>query len=211
MPEWLIGAVSKTVVGRMAHREFESHSLRLTLFYARLCRSAMSSRCVDCLNDSIERCAVTGVMLCAEHLWYADDGRRVSERVARQMRASGHEVFAPDYYLAQLGAEFPPPSLPVPAQPRIRVSPNGYDFAGWLSLLLCGTSLLCTWLAAIGSGEAWALVLIPHIACSWAAGRKAARAEHFIRTRLFAAAGHVTAWGCLLALLALGLIRNLFA
>jgi hypothetical protein len=28
MPEWLNGAVSKTVVVRMGYREFESHSLR---------------------------------------------------------------------------------------------------------------------------------------------------------------------------------------
>ena len=40
MPEWLIGAVSKTVVGRMAHREFESHSLRLSFIESSLMKTA---------------------------------------------------------------------------------------------------------------------------------------------------------------------------
>lgn len=169
----------------------------------------MSSRCVDCLNESIERCAVTDAMLCAEHIWYVDDGRRVSERVAQQMRSAGHTVYAPDYYLAELGVEFPPPSLPLPVRPRIRVLPNGYDIAGWLSLILCVTSILSSWLAASGSGELWALVVIPHIVCSSGAWRWVERAVHVVRTRVMAAAGLVTAWGCVIALLALALIRNM--
>src|SRR5262245_40431761 len=76
MPEWLNGAVSKTVVARMGHREFESHSLRLIKRESRAknqdmtswCLAllpSMSARCVDCLNEAIERCEVTGVPLCA--------------------------------------------------------------------------------------------------------------------------------------------------
>ncbi len=106
MPEWLNGTVSKTVVGIFPYREFESHSLRLFLF------QPMSVRCAECLNEAIERCEITGVPLCAGHLWYTDDGRRVSERVAGQMSRQGIIIYPPDTYLNQLGIAAELPRLP---------------------------------------------------------------------------------------------------
>jgi hypothetical protein len=72
----------------------------------------MSVRCAECLNEAIERCEVTGVPLCAGHLWYTDDGRRVSERVASQMSRQGITVYSPDTYLNQLGIAAKLPGLP---------------------------------------------------------------------------------------------------
>jgi hypothetical protein len=94
------GTVSKTVVGIYSHREFESHSLR------------MAVRCVECLNEAIECCEVTGVPLCAGCLWYTDDGRRVSERVAKQLAQDGMVVYSPETYLNQLGLAAELPRLP---------------------------------------------------------------------------------------------------
>jgi hypothetical protein len=94
----------------------------------------MSARCVDCLNEAIERCEVTGVPLCAEHLWYADDGRRVSERVARQLLAQGKPVYAPQVYLDQLGGAAALPRLPAAPPPHITRQRNGNDI---IALLAC--------------------------------------------------------------------------
>lgn len=94
----------------------------------------MSARCVDCLNEAIERCEVTGVPLCAEHLWYADDGRRVSERVARQLLSQGKTVHAPKIYLDQLGHAAALPRLPTAPPPHITRQRNGNDI---IALLAC--------------------------------------------------------------------------
>ncbi|PJF47678.1 MAG: hypothetical protein D6709_00960 [Chloroflexi bacterium] len=94
----------------------------------------MSARCADCLNEAIERCEVTGVPLCAEHLWYADDGRRVSERVARQLMSQGKVVYAPQVYLDQLGRAAVLPRLPTAPPPRITRQRNGNDI---IALLAC--------------------------------------------------------------------------
>lgn len=94
----------------------------------------MSARCVDCLNEAIERCEVTGVPLCAEHLWYVDDGRRVSERVARQLVAQGKAVHAPKIYLDQLGGAAALPRLPSAPLPHITQQRNGNDI---IALLAC--------------------------------------------------------------------------
>ncbi len=94
----------------------------------------MSARCVDCLNEAIERCEVTGVPLCAEHLWYTDDGRRVSERVARQLASQSKVVYAPKVYLDQLGHAAVLPRLPTAPSPHITRQRNGNDI---IALLAC--------------------------------------------------------------------------
>ncbi len=94
----------------------------------------MSARCVDCLNEAIERCEVTGVPLCAEHLWYTDDGRRVSERVARQLASQSKVVYAPKVYLDQLGHAAVLPRLPTAPPPHITRQRNGNDI---IALLAC--------------------------------------------------------------------------
>ena len=95
----------------------------------------MSARCVDCLNEAIERCEATGVPLCAEHLWYSDDGRRISERVARQLEARGEGVQGPERYLAQLGSALALPRLPLAPLPNITVQRNGYDVMALIALI----------------------------------------------------------------------------
>jgi len=155
----------------------------------------MPSRCVDCLNESVERCAVTGVTLCAEHLWYLDDGRRVSERVAQQMSAAWRTVYSPQHYLEQLGAAYPPPKLPQSAAPRIRRLPNGYDLLGWLAIGFSISSIAAGYLATSGSGAGWIIVILPHAACAWAARRNAARASREATTRAFGAVGLIASIG----------------
>jgi thiol:disulfide interchange protein len=92
----------------------------------------MAARCAECLNEAIERCEVSGAPLCAGCLWYTEDGRRVSERVARRMREQGMIVHSPDTYLEQLGAAIELPRLPeappLPSRPR-----NGNDFVAALA------------------------------------------------------------------------------
>jgi thiol:disulfide interchange protein len=95
----------------------------------------MSARCVDCLNEAIERCEVTGVPLCAEHLWYADDGRRVSERVAKQLQSQGKGVQAPGVYLEALGHVAALPRLPAAPLPHISRQRNGNDIIAVLALV----------------------------------------------------------------------------
>jgi hypothetical protein len=95
----------------------------------------MSARCVDCLNQAIERCEITGVPLCAEHLWYAEDGRRISERVARQIEATGTTIVAPQVYLSRLGSALALPQLPVAPPPSISLQRNGNDLLSVLSLI----------------------------------------------------------------------------
>ncbi len=93
----------------------------------------MATRCAECLNEAIERCEITGVPLCAGCLWYTEDGRRVSERAARQLSEEGVTVYPPSHYLDQLGAAAQLPRLP--EAPPINTSHrNGNDlialFAG---------------------------------------------------------------------------------
>ena len=95
----------------------------------------MSARCVDCLNEAVERCEVTGVPLCAEHLWYTDDGMRISERVARQYQTQGKTVFAPSVYLDQLGPVAALPRLPIAPLPIVTRQRNGNDVIALLSCI----------------------------------------------------------------------------
>ena len=102
----------------------------------------MSARCVDCLNEAIERCEVTGVPLCAQHLWYVEDGRRVSERVAKQLSVKGQTVHPPETYLVALGNSAALPRLPESPQPVITKQRNGNDVIALLSLITGITSLV---------------------------------------------------------------------
>jgi thiol:disulfide interchange protein len=95
----------------------------------------MSARCVDCLNEAVERCEVTGVPLCAQHLWYGADGRRVSERVAKQLSSKGETVYAPQNYLQQLGHNAALPRLPESTPPIITQQRNGNDVIALLALM----------------------------------------------------------------------------
>ncbi len=103
----------------------------------------MSARCADCLNEAIERCEVTSVPLCAAHLWYAEDGRRISERVARQLMAQGKVVYAPNVYLDKLGRAAPLPRLPAPDPPQVTQQRNSSDvialFAGISGIISIAT------------------------------------------------------------------------
>jgi thiol:disulfide interchange protein len=102
----------------------------------------MSARCVDCLNEAVERCEVTGVPLCAQHLWYAEDGRRVSERVAKQLSIKGLTVHPPETYLQALGSSAALPRLPESPQPVITKQRNGNDVIALLSLITGISSLV---------------------------------------------------------------------
>ena len=95
----------------------------------------MSARCVDCLNEAIERCEVSGVPLCAAHLWYSDDGRRVSERIAKQFTSQGQTVYPPTTYLDELGQAAALPRLPEAPPPNITRQRNGNDIIAMLSLI----------------------------------------------------------------------------
>jgi thiol:disulfide interchange protein len=110
----------------------------------------MSARCADCLNEAIERCEVTGVPLCAAHLWYAEDGRRISERVARQLMAQGKAVYSPDIYLNKLGRAATLPRLPAPEPPRITQQRNSSDVVA----LLAGISGILSIATCFGIGLA---------------------------------------------------------
>ena len=92
----------------------------------------MSARCVDCLNEAIERCEITGVPLCAGCLWYTDDGRRLSEREARKLNDKGVVVYSPQIYLQQLGTAARLPSLPEAHYTYTRAS-NGNDLVATIA------------------------------------------------------------------------------
>ncbi len=94
----------------------------------------MTARCVDCLNEAIERCEVTGVPLCAAHLWYVDDGRRVSERVARQIETGGRRITPPEKYLTKLGGAMALPRLPSAPRAVISVQRNANDIIALLAM-----------------------------------------------------------------------------
>jgi len=99
----------------------------------------MSARCVECPNEAVERCEVTGIPLCAQHLWYADDGRRISQTVARQLSQSGVTVFSPQTYLATLGAAVELPRLPMAPPPLASLGNNNHDV---IAALAFGTGML---------------------------------------------------------------------
>ena len=117
----------------------------------------MSVRCVDCLNEAIERCEVTSAPLCAEHLWYTDGGRRVSERVARQLEAKGEVIHSPSKYLEQLGGALALPRLPVAPQVEVTQLRNGNDIMALLALV-SGVITLAT---CFGIGIALCLPPLP--------------------------------------------------
>lgn len=99
----------------------------------------MSARCAECQNEAVERCEVTGIPLCAQHLWYADDGRRITQTVARQLALSGHTVYSPQTYLDTLGAAAELPRLPVtPPSPY----PGGSNNHDVVAAIAFGTGML---------------------------------------------------------------------
>ncbi|HEY3288998.1 MAG TPA: hypothetical protein VGK87_02615 [Anaerolineae bacterium] len=95
------------------------------------------------MNEAIELCEVTGVPLCAGCLWYTEDGRRVSERAAKNLESEGVVVFPPSLYLDQLGTAAQLPRLPEP--PHLTTQHrNGNDLialfagiSGALSIATC--------------------------------------------------------------------------
>jgi hypothetical protein len=82
---------------------------------------------------------VTGVPLCAEHLWYTDDGQRVSERIAKQYTTQGKTVHSPRIYLDQLGHSAVLPRLPIAPMPLITRQRNGNDI---IALLACVSGVI---------------------------------------------------------------------
>jgi hypothetical protein len=162
----------------------------------------MSARCVDCLNEAIERCEITGVPLCAEHLWYTDDGVRVSERVARQYQTQGRSVHAPSLYLQQLGAVAALPRLPTAPPPLVTRQRNGNDF---IALLSCITGVISI-ATCFGIGIAICVPPLPLVplllgALGLAGSRNATRPD---QARLFSWIGIVGGTGfVVLVLLAL--------
>jgi len=143
----------------------------------------MSARCADCLNEAIERCEVTGVPLCAAHLWYAEDGRRISERVARQLMAQGKAVYAPDTYLSKLGRAATLPRLPAPDPPQVTQQRNSSDVIA----LFAGVSGIISIATCFGIGLAICIPPLPLLplllgAIGLAGARHATRPE---QARLF--------------------------
>lgn len=116
----------------------------------------MSARCVDCLNEAVERCEVTSVPLCAGCLWYADDGRRISERVAKQLSQQGVTVYSPQTYLSVLGANAPLPNLPK-ANYAFKRERNGNDTVA----LLAGVSGILSLVTCFGIGLALCAAPLP--------------------------------------------------
>jgi hypothetical protein len=116
----------------------------------------MSARCVDCLNEAIERCEVSGVPLCAGCLWYTDDGRRISERVANQLASQGGKVHSPSAYLSQLGSTALLPTLPHPIS-TVNRARNGND----LIELIAGVTGLFSFATCFGVGMALCAAPLP--------------------------------------------------
>ena len=149
----------------------------------------MSARCVDCLNEAVERCEVTGVPLCAEHLWYTNDGMRVSERVARQLQTQGKATLAPSVYLSQLGSVATLPRLPTAPPPVVTRQRNGNDI---IALLACISGVISI-ATCFGIGIAICVPPLPLVplllgAIGLAGSRNATRPD---QARLFAWIGIV--------------------
>jgi hypothetical protein len=165
----------------------------------------MTARCVDCLNEAIERCEMTGVPLCAEHLWYAGDGRRVSERVARQLQSRDETVFPPQHYLQRVGDVIALPRLPSSPQPNISTQRNANDLVA-LFALISGAITIAT---CFGVGIALCLPPLPLLplvlgGIGLAGSKNATRPD---QARVFSWVGIVAGAGFLLiALLLAGLV-----
>jgi thiol:disulfide interchange protein len=101
------------------------------------------------LNEAVERCEVSGVPLCAGCLWYTEDGRRVSERVAKRLADQKVVVIPPRVYLDQLGAVIELPRLPEAPAVTARHR-NGND----LVALLAGISGILSIATCFGVGLA---------------------------------------------------------
>jgi thiol:disulfide interchange protein len=108
------------------------------------------------LNEAIERCEITGVPLCAGCLWYTEDGRRVSERAAKQLALQGVTVIAPARYLNQLGPAVELPRLPE-APPLNTKHRNGNDVIA----LLAGISGIISIATCFGVGIALCVPPLP--------------------------------------------------
>ncbi len=100
----------------------------------------MSARCVECQNEAIERCEVSGVPLCASHLWYSDDGQRISEGVAKRLAERGQTVYSPQTYLGQLGRAAALPRLPE-APNVVHIERNGNDTIAVLAAIFGAISI----------------------------------------------------------------------
>ena len=116
----------------------------------------MAARCAECLNEAIERCEITGVPLCAGCLWYTEDGRRVSERAAKQLAQQGVTIYTPEIYLNQLGNAAELPRLP--EAPALSTKHrNGND----LVALLAGISGIASIATCFGVGIALCVPPLP--------------------------------------------------
>jgi len=96
----------------------------------------MAVRCCECPHEAIERCEVSGVPLCARHLWYAADGRRVSQQVAQRLAADGVSVTGPGPYLQALGTTAQPPGLASSAGSAPVSGNKGYDTLATVTLIM---------------------------------------------------------------------------
>jgi hypothetical protein len=90
-------------------------------------------------------------------LWYTDAGRRVSERVARQLESKGEVIHAPAKYLDQLGGALALPRLPIAPQVEVTRLRNGNDIMALLALI-SGVITLAT---CFGIGIALCLPPLP--------------------------------------------------
>jgi hypothetical protein len=116
----------------------------------------MATRCAECLNEAVERCEVTGMPLCAGCLWYTEDGRRVSERIAKQLAQQGVAVYSAKTYLNQLGPAAELPRLPA-APPLATKRRNGND----LMAILAGASGILSIATCFGVGIALCVPPLP--------------------------------------------------
>jgi thiol:disulfide interchange protein len=89
-------------------------------------------------------------------LWYAEDGRRISERVAQQLAQQNVKVYSPKIYLQMLGSNAPLPTLPkaIYSYKRDR---NGNDTIA----LLAGTTGLLSLASCFGIGLALCATPLP--------------------------------------------------
>ena len=116
----------------------------------------MGVRCAECLNEAVERCEVSGVPLCAGCLWYTEDGRRVSERVAKRLADKNVTIYSPQVYLDQLGQAIELPRLPE-APPLPSRNRNGND----LIAVIAGVSGILSIATCFGLGFAFCAPPLP--------------------------------------------------
>jgi hypothetical protein len=96
------------------------------------------------------------VPLCAGCLWYTEDGRRVSERAAKQLAQQGVTIYPPGTYLNQLGTAAELPRLPEAPALNTRHR-NGND----LVALLAGISGVISIATCFGVGIALCVPPLP--------------------------------------------------